>query len=364
MSRFFITTILPIIALAMAVLGFVHVQKESQPIPSLAPPTPPVRSPFGKTVAASGLVEPKHESIAIGSALSGIVLEVFVPAESVGQHVKNGDPLFRVDDRHLTAQLVLQQANEASAKATLAKLQAMPREEELPPIQAKVKAMEAQRSRMFDQFQRSQRLLATKAITDEELTQRRLSYEEVDQQFLQTKSEFDLLKAGTWQPDLEVAKATVAIATAQVKQTQTEVDRALVRAPVDGEVLQVNVRPGQIVSAQSNQAMIVLGDSTERRVRVDIDEHDIPRFDPHNPALAFRRGDAKTELQLRFVRVDPYVIPKRSLSGANTERIDTRVLQVIYAIEKPPLTIYIGEQLDVFIDVTHQSSTSQIEPLP
>lgn len=356
MSRFFITTILPIIALAMAVLGFVHVQKESQPVPSLPPPTPPVRSPFGTTVAASGLVEPKHESIAIGSALSGIVLEVFVPAESVGQQVRKGDPLFRVDDRHLAAQLVLQQANEASAKATLAKLEAMPRAEELPPIQAKIKAVEAQRSRLFDQFQRSQRLLATKAITEEELIQRRLSYEEVDQQFAQAKSEFDLLNAGTWQPDLQVAKATVAIAAAQVRQTQTEVDRALVRAPADGEVLQVNVRPGQVVSAQSNQAMIVLGDSTERRVRVDIDEHDIPRFDSKVSARAFRRGDAKSELTLRFLRVDPYVIPKRSLSGANTERIDTRVLQVIYAIENASATIYIGEQLDVFIEATKRNS--------
>lgn len=350
MSRFFITTVLPIIALAMGVLGFVQVQQGSKPVPSLSPPTPPVRSPYGETIGASGIVEPKHESIAIGTALSGIVLEVFVPAESVGQQVKQGDPLFRVDDRHLNAQLALHQANLASAKATQAKLEAMPREESLPPLAARVKAMEAQRSRLFDQYQRSQKLLSTKAITEEELTQRRLNYEEADQQWSQAKSEYDLLKAGTWQPDLQVAKAAVAIATAQVQQTQTEIDRALVRAPTDGEVLQVNVRPGQSVSAQSGQALIMLGDSTELRVRVDIDEHDIPRFHKTAAARAFQRGDAQHELTLRFVRVDPYVIPKKSLTGDNKERVDTRVLQVIYSLETSNESLFVGQQLDVFLE--------------
>ncbi len=351
MSRFFITTVLPIIALAMGVLGFVHVQRASQPVPSLSPPAPPVRSPYGSTVAASGIVEPKHESIAIGTALSGIVLEVFVPAESVGQQVKQGDSLFRVDDRHLKAQLALHQANLASVQATLTKLEAMPREESLPPLQARVNAMEAQRSRLFDQFQRSQKLLTTKAITEEELTQRRLSYEEADQQWSQAKSEFDLLKAGTWKPDLQVAKAAVAVAAAQVQQIQTEIDRALVRAPTDGEVLQVNVRPGQAVSAQSGQALIMLGDSSELRIRVDIDEHDIPRFNKAASARAFLRGDSQHELPLHFVRLEPFVIPKKSLTGDNKERVDTRVLQAIYALESAANTVFVGQQLDVFLDV-------------
>lgn len=355
MSRFFITTVLPIIALAMGVLGFVQVQHGSKPVPPLSPPTPPVRSPYGATVAASGIVEPKYESVAIGTALSGIVLEVFVPAESVGQQVTQGDSLFRVDDRHLKAQLALHQANLTSAKATLAKLEALPREESLPPLAARVKAMEAQRSRLFDQFQRSQKLLTTKAITDEELIQRRLSYEEADQQWSQAKSEYDLLKAGTWQPDLQVAKAAVAIATAQVQQIQTEIDRALVRAPTDGEVLQVNVRPGQSVSAQSGQGLIMLGDSSELRVRVDIDEHDIPRFHKSAAARAYQRGDSQHEIALHFVRLEPFVIPKKSLTGDNKERVDTRVLQAIYSLEAPTNTVFVGQQLDVFLDAAQST---------
>lgn len=350
MRRIFINWILPAAAVAMGVLGFVHVQQASQPVLPLAPPTSPVRSPFGKSVAASGLVEPKSENIEIGSALSGIVLEVFVPADAVGQQVKQGDALFRVDDRHLKAQLGLQQANLASAEATLRRLEAMPRTEMLPPLEAQVKAAEAERSRLFDQFQRVQRLNTNKATTDEDVTQRRLNFEQSDQRWSQAKAELELMRAGAWKPDLEIARAAVTIAAAQVEQTQTEIHRALVRAPVDGEVLQVSVRPGQAVSTQSNRSLIVLGDSSELRVRVDIDEHDIPRFHPPAAANAFRRGDSHTALPLRFLRVEPYVIPKRSLTGDNTERVDTRVLQVIYVLESPSVPVYVGQLLDVFVE--------------
>jgi hypothetical protein len=55
-------------------------------------------------------------------------------------------------------------------------------------------------------------------------------------------------------------------------------------------------------------------------------------------------------LPVEFVRVDPYVIPKRSMTGDNTERVDTRVLQAIYALAATNRPIYVGQQMDVFID--------------
>jgi hypothetical protein len=84
-------------------------------------------------------------------------------------------------------------------------------------------------------------------------------------------------------------------------------------------------------------------------VRIDVDERDISRFRPGAAATAFPRGDSSRQLRLRFVRVEPLVVPKKSLTGDNTERVDTRVLQVIYAIEPRSAPVYVGQQLDVFI---------------
>lgn len=84
---------------------------------------------------------------------------------------------------------------------------------------------------------------------------------------------------------------------------------------------------------------------------MDIDEHDIPRFKTGSSARANPRGDAKQFHNLKFVRIEPFVVPKRSLTGSTGERIDTRVLQVIYAVEsseKDATRLYVGQQV-VFV---------------
>jgi multidrug resistance efflux pump len=345
MTRF----VLPIVALSMSALGFYHVQATSQREALTAPPEEPARVPYEHCVAAAGLVEAQTENIAIGSALPGMVQEVFVPVEKVGQRVRAGDPLFRVDDRALRAQLGMQEANLAAAEAQLAKLDAMPRPEELPPSEAKVRVAQANVRLQLDLAERGHRLLTTRAMSEEEVIQRQLTLEVARQQLAQAKADYDLLKAGAWRPDRDIAAAAVVQARALVEQTKTELERSVVRAPVDGDVLQVNVRPGEYVGTPPNQALLVLGSIHELHVRADIDEHDIPRYRRGAPAKATVRGHPEISFPLRFVRVEPYVVPKKSLTGDNTERVDTRVLQVIYAIEKADEPLYVGQQLDVFI---------------
>jgi multidrug resistance efflux pump len=185
----------------------------------------------------------------------------------------------------------------------------------------------------------------------EDVRQRQLALEVTRQQLLQAKADLALLKAGAWAPDKTIALAQIKLAEAQIKQTQTDIDRTLVRAPVDGEVLQVNVRPGEYVGTPPSQALVVLGNSHQLHIRVDVDEHDIPRFRKDTAATASPRGRPDLHYPLKFVRVEPFVVPKKSLTGDNTERVDTRVLQVIYALDKTDKpAVYVGQQMDVFID--------------
>jgi hypothetical protein len=50
------------------------------------------------------------------------------------------------------------------------------------------------------------------------------------------------------------------------------------------------------------------------------------------------------------VRAEPYVVAKRWLTGDNTERVDTRTLQVIYAVDDIDSAVHVGQQVDVSID--------------
>src|SRR5262249_15459687 len=86
-----------------------------------------------------------------------------------------------------------------------------------------------------------------------------------------------------------------------------------------------------------------------RCLRVDIDEADSWRIRPDSPAIARLRGNAAISVALKFVRFEPYVLPKHSLSGDNTERVDTRVLQVIYAFAPKDFPAFVGQQVDVFV---------------
>jgi multidrug resistance efflux pump len=339
--------VLPLAALAMLVFAVYHVVRAQQVPPKLDPPVSPARSPFGKGVAGAGLVEAETENIAVGTNLPGIVTEVYV---KVGAKVKKGEALFKLDERALKAEWRVRKAALDSATAQLEKLRQMPRQEELPALEAKVAEMKANLADQLDQSQRARRLAQARAIGDEERNRREQAATMARDQVRKAAADLALMKAGAWKPDLQVAEASVAQMKAMLEQTETELERLEVRALVDGEVLQRNVRPGEYVNTQSGQALIVLGSVSRMHVRVDIDEHDIPRFELGAKAKAMLRGDPRQEFGLRFLRVEPFVIPKKSLTGDNTERVDTRVLQVIYALDDSTRRVFVGQQLDVYVE--------------
>jgi multidrug resistance efflux pump len=151
--------------------------------------------------------------------------------------------------------------------------------------------------------------------------------------------------------DVAVASAQLTVARAAVAQTKALLERYVVRAPIDGTVLQVNIRAGEFASPNATVPPLVMGSISEVQVRADIDEQLAPRMRPGATAIGYIKGDTGRPLQLRFERIEPYVVPKRSLTGAPTERVDTRVLQVIYTFANPAdRPVYVGQQIDLFIE--------------
>ena len=96
--------------------------------------------------------------------------------------------------------------------------------------------------------------------------------------------------------------------------------------------------------------MLVMGNLDKLHVRVDIDENDAWRFRPDGRAVAYLRGNRNFSAPLTLAYVEPYVVPKRSLTGDSTERVDMRVLQALYRFDRNRLPAYVGQQVDVFIE--------------
>jgi HlyD family secretion protein len=350
---------LPILALVLIAISVNYLVQARERLPERPAPVQPAENPFPHTVAGAGMVEPETENISVGSSVPGVVTEVLV---KVGQKVKAGDPLFRLDDRELKAELAVQQAALADARAQLARLDAMPRQEELPPAEAAARGARADWENWEQQWARGEELMTKNAISQEEFVERKQSAIQARERYNRAVADETLLKAGAWKFDKQVTQAAVDRAQAQVNQVETDLDRLTTRALVDGEVLQVNVRPGEFVGAPPDQALVVLGNVKQLHVRVDIDEYDIPRFVTDAPARATLKGQPKEWFPLKFVRVEPYVIPKKSLTGDNTERVDVRVLQVIYEIDTQGKRLFVGQQLDVFIDASESPAEAAAKP--
>jgi HlyD family secretion protein len=342
--------VLPLLAIAGVVAAAYVVATSGTNLLPAAPLTAPAQTPFLRTVAGAGLVEPSTRPIAVGTPIAGVVAEVLV---AVGDRVQAGQPLLRVDDRALRAELAVRQAAERAAAAHTARLAAAPRPETLPPARARVAEAQARRDEAALLVRNLEAVTDPRAVRQEDLQQRRSHLAAADAQLAAAEAEFALLRAGTWPPELAEAEAAQAAAAAAVAQTLAELERLVVRAPRAATVLQVDVRAGEHAQASSGAAgdrLLLLGDVDVLHVRVDVDEHDAFRVRPGARAVASLRGAPARRVDLRFVHIEPFVVPKKSLTGSSFERVDTRVLQVVYAFDPKALPAYVGQQLDVFIE--------------
>jgi multidrug resistance efflux pump len=248
------------------------------------------------------------------------------------------------------AQLKVREAAVVSAQAQLHKLMSAPRPEDVPPAQAAVEEMKAKVYDAESAMGRTEKLYNRQMAPASDYDRDRFNYFSAKAGMTKAVAELEKILAGSWKEDIDVTRAAVLHTESELESTRIMHDRLTVRALADGEVLQVNVRPGQFAAMAWREPMIVLGDVKRLHVRVDIDENDLPMFEPHARAVATLRGRSQVRFPLEFVKVEPYVIPKKSLTGDNSERVDTRVLQVIYALpDERPIQVYVGQQMDVYL---------------
>lgn len=284
-------------------------QMQQRP-PAPPPVSEPARSPYPNTVAATGLIEAARENVRIASPKGAVVTKVHV---KVGDRLQAGDPLFQLDDREARARLAVTTAQLGAMKATLAA--------------EEVALAEAQ-----DQLDRFTKLRKDDVATEDDLRRRWFAVE-------------------ANKARLAAITAQIAATSSQLEQARTEVEVLTVRAPREAEVLQVNVRGGEFAPASApSEPLMLLGDVSKLQVRCDVDEQNAVLVRPDQPAVASLKGHSDLRIPLRFVRIEPYVVPKRSLTGDSLERVDTRVLQLIYEFDRPDFPVYVGQQVDVFIE--------------
>jgi len=315
---------------------------EKQPVPLRQPPT----KPYLSDVAGTGIIEGYGENINVAPYHAGKVIKVLVHQ---GQKVQAGTVLYELDSDELRALHEINQANVQSRLQYLAELKNSPRPEDIPPLQATVEQTKANYNDAREQLKRLEGLRDHRALSQDELTRKRFMVMGAKAQLDKSLADLAHMKAGAWKFDINKAQADYQVALATAKQSAIQLNQSVIRAPRSGEILQVNTRPGEYLSANPETAPVLLGNTKTMQIRIDIDEINASHIRPNMTAEAFLKGDPTKKFPLKFVRVEPYMVPKKNLNGSSTERVDVRVLQLVYSFEPPAFPVYVGQQVDVFL---------------
>ena len=190
------------------------------------------------TVSATGSLEPIKQ-VEVGIEVSGTIASVEVDYNG---HVEVGQVLARLDTSKLEAQALQSEAALEAAKARL--LQA----------QATVQEAEAQMARLNE----------VRKLSDGKMP---------------SQSEFDTQKAvqARARADEASAKASVSQAQATLDANRSDLEKAVVRSPINGVVLDRSIEPGQTVAAQFQSPVLftLAEDLTQMELQVDVDEADV-----------------------------------------------------------------------------------------
>ena len=305
------------------------------------------RVPPDTIIAGSGVIEPVGKTVQVGSPVPGIV-EWVIRLDRLRTPVERDEVLFRLDDRTQQAALAVSEAMLRKAEVDLERCGNMPRPEEIAPLEAAVRLAETSVEEKKDQYERGL-AVSDSVLAKETKLQRKFAYEAAQASLDSAKAELNLLKAGAWSNDIKVAEAAVDLAKAQVRQAETDLELRVVKAQVPGMLLAVDVNPQEYV-AGPEPTLIQLGNMEQVHVRVEIEEHDMPRYRSGLPATGFLPGD-DTPYPLEFVGREPVMQPSSTLPADPSQRRDQVVTQVIYRFKsKPDLNkVSVGQQMDVFI---------------
>lgn len=331
--------------------------------PAAQPPVfNPAANPYAKGIYANGIIESDQahgENINIYPEVSGPIMQVLV---TEGARVHRGDPLLMVDDSVQRATAEQQRSLVQAAQAMLQELRAEPRPENLSVAQAQVENAKANLKNARDQLAKQEHSYAIdpQSISRDALDNARNAEKIADTNLSVVQKQYDLTKAGAWVYDIQnQEKQFVALSNAYAASAAL-LAKYTIRAPIDGLVRAVQAAVGSYVSSQGAYdsytqgftPLIVMGTPDDHlQVRAYIDEILIHRMaEPAKMnAQMFIRG-TETHVALTFTRVQPYVSPKIELSDQRQERVDLRVLPVIFRFANPKtLNLYPGQLVDVYV---------------
>jgi HlyD family secretion protein len=299
---------------------------------------------------APGRVEPVSGLIKIAGPVAGVVDSVLVKANET---VFAGQPLIRLRDQEARAQLASVAAQVAMRKRirnkeSAASGAAARRNAEDAVADAEAAVLEFQS-------------LVDKAAADRRAGRSANAHVEATRSGLRRAQEYlarqtdELRRIAANSPLPTVAEGQLNVARSELSASQAALEKLTIRAPIDGSVLQVNARPGELISPSTATPLILLGDLSALRVRAEADERDIEKIKLGQPVLVSPAALRGREVAGAVSFIAPLVEAGRYSALGQRNMTDVDVVEVLIELSEPgPLVV--GMKVDVYF---RQDAASQ-----
>ncbi len=235
----------------------------------------------GTVVLTAGGYIVAHHTIQVSSKVVGKVAWVGVEK---GDRVKEGQVLVRLEDNEYQAQLGQARAYLDVSKARLKELESGSRPQEIDAARAAVEEAQANFQNATVNLKRVEDLARQNIASQQQLDNARTQSDVTKAQLESARKRYDLVKIGPRVEQIEYARAQVAQAQATVDYAQTMLDSTLIRAPVNGTVLERLIEKGEMVSTMNfggpggvKASVASLADLSDLQVELDINQNDFPK---------------------------------------------------------------------------------------
>jgi HlyD family secretion protein len=302
----------------------------------------------GGWVAGPGILEPVSESIKVGSEITGKLQAVLADD---GDTVRKGQVLAVLvnDDYH--AGVLAAQATLADRQANLEKILNGARRQERAEALAAVRETETNASNAAAEMERRQRLFGKGVVSREETESYENRYKMAKARYEEALQHYQLIDAEARPEDVEMARAAVRLAQADLNQNQARYEKSFIRSPLDGVILRRHHRAGEIVvsSANNPDPVFTLGDCRVLRVRVDVDESDVAqlRLGARSYVTARTFGDRK--FWGRVVQIGEQLGKKNVQTDEPAEHVDKKILETLVQLNAGH-ELPVGLRVDGYIE--------------
>jgi len=327
---------------------FIHDRsRRSSPPATQSPQDEVVRiaSLVSSSVRAAGRIEGRSEEIELRARMNEQISNIHVRH---GQYVSAGDVLVSLDSDRLVSERDLAAALLAEAKARKERLVNGYRPSEIETARQQYQAAMAEVDGAEKAYDRALKLRQQSAISQQSIDDLYSQLNAFRARANAARASFDTIDAPPREDELLAADAAIAAAQSRLRIAQINLDRAEIRAPMDGKVLAVEAKIGELTGPDSAEPLVVLADTARLRAVAEVDEYDALRVQIGQQCEVTSDAATGVIARGRVTEIEPQMNPKRMFGQWAGERSDTFSRRVWIDLERCD-DLPIGLPVDVYI---------------